>query len=81
MSDPNATADERDDLAGQVADLKAVIKAMLVVLGYEGRCTCGAPVWWLTTKNFNRIPYRPDGIPHWADCPDAKKHRKKKGGG
>ena len=45
----------------------------------EGVCsTCGdAIVWCLTTKG-NRAPFNPDGVSHFATCPQAGDHRRRR---
>lgn len=51
------------------------------------RCGCGAAMVWIETDGGRRMPLSlatarcVDGVwkaeSHFADCPDAKKHRKK----
>lgn len=42
------------------------------------RCrSCDARVLWLESKNGKRSPFDPDGISHFATCPQADRWRKK----
>ena len=60
----------------------------------ESRCrscrSCSAPIIWLKTKNFKKIPVDYDSVEgmemmfepgkhvsHFATCPNASKHRRK----
>lgn len=56
---------------------------LLKVLGNPGKCGseskpgCGAMIIWVTSKNNRPMPLNPDGVPHWANCPQAREHRRK----
>jgi hypothetical protein len=41
---------------------------------------CKAPIYMLTHISGARMPYNPDGSPHWATCPDADQFRRRKKG-
>lgn len=44
-----------------------------------GQCrTCGTPVAWCWTPAGNRAPVEKDGTPHFARCPQAAQHRRRK---
>ncbi len=36
---------------------------------------CGAKIYWIKTDNLRKMPIDPDGIPHFATCPNAAKFR------
>lgn len=40
--------------------------------------SCGAPVWWTVTRAGVGMPLSDTGVAHFADCPNAAKHRKAK---
>ena len=41
------------------------------------RCRgCNAVVYWVKTKNNKNMIVDPDGQPHWATCPEAKKFKR-----
>lgn len=43
-----------------------------------GECrSCRARVAWVVTAKGKRAPYNPDGISHYATCPQAATWRKK----
>jgi len=45
--------------------------------GDVGRCrSCGAGVLWCTTPAGRRAPVDPDGISHFATCPQSNTWRK-----
>lgn len=39
---------------------------------------CGAPIYWIVTKNDKRMPVDRDGTSHFATCPGANEFRKGK---
>ena len=46
----------------------------------HGQCqSCEAPIRWVKTKAGKNLPVNPDGIAHFATCPEADKHRKPRG--
>ena len=46
--------------------------------GEAGSCkSCGASIFWLTTKAGKSMPVNHDGRSHFATCPNAQQHRKK----
>lgn len=46
--------------------------------GDLGTCrSCGATVYWRVTSAGKRAPYNPDGISHFATCPQAQTWRKR----
>lgn len=56
------------------------VKRLLTVLGDLGKCsTCGAVIRWCQTKGGKRIPITLTGVPHFADCPQAREHRRDDG--
>lgn len=55
-----------------------VIRDLLKVIGTSAACKCGAPIFWVVTKNGKKMPVSADTYrPHWADCPIAGQFRKK----
>ncbi len=52
--------------------------ALFKVIGAPyGMCkSCGKTIYWITTKAGKQCPYTPEGISHFADCPNANQHRK-----
>jgi hypothetical protein len=53
------------------------MERLLKIIGDPGKCaSCDADVLWVTTKAGKKMPVLPSGIPHWADCPNADKHRR-----
>jgi hypothetical protein len=40
--------------------------------------SCDALVLWLESTNGKRAPMNPDGVSHFATCPDADRWRKKR---
>jgi len=62
------------------ARLKANGLKLLNTLG--GVATCDGPkckraIWWVTTKNGKPMPVTSDLQPHWIDCPDRERFRRK----
>lgn len=46
--------------------------------GEPGVCrSCGAPVFWRITARGKATPHNPDGISHFATCPQASTWRKR----
>ena len=44
-----------------------------------GQCrTCSTPVAWCWTPAGNRAPVEKDGTPHFARCPQADQHRRRR---
>jgi CRISPR/Cas system-associated exonuclease Cas4 (RecB family) len=44
----------------------------------QGVCrSCGAPIFWATSKNGKKMPVNNMGISHFTDCPNATAHSKK----
>ncbi|MCL2777740.1 MAG: hypothetical protein FWD73_07020 [Polyangiaceae bacterium] len=42
-------------------------------------CTsCGAIIYWVRTKADRAMPVDHDGTSHFATCPNAAKHRRKR---
>ena len=49
---------------------------VLNTLGSPGNCkSCGAPVYWITSKNGKPTIWDKNGVSHWATCPNAAKHK------
>ena len=38
---------------------------------------CGKLIYWIKTPAGKNMPVDPDGQPHWATCPAAKRFKKK----
>lgn len=38
--------------------------------------SCGAPVYWVTTRRGKKMPVNADGTSHFASCPQAGKWRR-----
>lgn len=42
----------------------------------EAKCrSCGAPIWWIKTKNGKNIPLDYNGDAHFSTCPHADQRR------
>ena len=39
--------------------------------------SCKAPILWVETKNAKRAPLNPDGVNHFATCPQSSSWRKR----
>jgi hypothetical protein len=39
---------------------------------------CRALIYWIKTAAGKAMPVNPDGVSHFATCPDAKEFRRKK---
>lgn len=70
------------DLLGEIVGLKVRIEQLLKQLGDPGRCRgCAAKIYWVVSKRSKTgrpSPYDPDGISHFATCPQAAAFRTKK---
>ena len=58
----------------------AVAKALVAATGEESVCRgphCRAKVYWIKHRDGTKHIYDPDGVTHWATCPDAGKFRKR----
>lgn len=63
---------ERDFARGLMVNL-------LSQVGDHGICKgCKAEIYWVQHRNGKRAPYDPDGVNHFATCPQAH-HFKTKG--
>jgi len=63
--------------AEQYGNYETNMASLLKILGDPGLCrSCGAPIFWVTTKTGKKMPVTPAGISHFADCPNAAQHRK-----
>ena len=52
---------------------------LLKQIGWPGQCRgCAAQVLWVTHRGGAKTPYDPDGMPHFATCPEAKRFKKEK---
>lgn len=69
---------ELETAHAQVDKLRANIENLYNSLGANpSTCrACGAPIWWIETKNGKRQPRTADALPHHADCPEAERFRK-----
>jgi hypothetical protein len=38
--------------------------------------SCRAEIFWILTAAGKRMPVNPDGVSHFATCPNADQHRK-----
>lgn len=38
--------------------------------------SCGTQINWVKTESGKFMPLELSGVPHWANCPDAKKFKK-----
>jgi hypothetical protein len=51
---------------------------LMTVIGNPGACrSCGARILWIFSKDRKLMPYDPDGVTHFATCPDAKEWSKR----
>ena len=49
------------------------INILLSHVGDLASCRgCGKAIFWVRHKNGKRAPYTPEGLNHFADCPQAK---------
>lgn len=55
------------------------VRLLMQTMGVAAdKCSsCGAPIWWVTTKNGKPAPISVDGLSHFADCRTADQHRRK----
>jgi hypothetical protein len=62
------------------ARLRSNIAKLLANVGDKGQCRgCGAEIWWIThNKSGKKVPYTPEGLNHFADCPAAAQFKKPK---
>lgn len=64
----------------QPIDYKDHLEKLLMIVGSPGKCkSCGADIWWVTTRKRVPMPVNRLGLSHFSDCPHADAHRKKKG--
>lgn len=79
---PDSTPDA-DDSRGLVNSYMTWldrVRALLKIVGDESTCrSCSRTIYWVKTRNGKRAPYTDQGISHFADCPNAAKHRGAKG--
>lgn len=61
-------------------DARARFTALFKVIGAEQRTcsSCGASMFMVRSRHGRLVPYTVDGISHFADCPDAARHRRSK---
>ena len=58
------------------------ILALFAALGAQPTtCSCGATIYFLTTRSGKQAPLTVGGLSHFADCPHAAQHRKAKRSG
>ena len=51
---------------------------LIKTVGTHAKCkSCKADIWWVVTRAGNSMPISQAGVAHFADCPDAGKHRKR----
>lgn len=63
--------------------LKAAIEALIKNLAgpKPGSCKgCGQPIFWLTHANGKKVPYTPQGLNHFVNCPSRDQFKKSKPG-
>lgn len=48
------------------------------IIGMPDKCkSCDAPIIWIVNpKTGKPMPYTPEGLSHFVDCPDAEKFRR-----
>ena len=39
---------------------------------------CKARIYWINMESGKLMPVNPDGVPHFASCPDAENFRKER---
>lgn len=39
--------------------------------------SCSAPIYWIVTPAGKKCPVNPDGVSHFATCPNASSHSKR----
>lgn len=73
--DPDAP---ESPLSAEVRELKARIEQLLSHTGSWAQCKgCFKPIYWMVHNNGKKVPYTPEGLNHFADCPAAAQFRAK----
>jgi hypothetical protein len=54
------------------------LRKLIWLLGSEGRCECGAKVYWVRTRKYKKLPLNEDGVVHMDTCPMPKRKPKPK---
>ena len=65
------------DLKRQRDAAQLLLDRHLKAVGQPTKCRgCGDPIFWVTHRNGINTPYNPDGVNHFATCPNAKQFNK-----
>jgi len=53
------------------------VSRLLANIGDPGQCRgCGADIFWVIHKNGKRVPYTPQALNHFIDCPKAQEFKR-----
>ncbi len=71
------TREELAAVSELLAKLRRQVKRLLDQVGDEGECKgCGATIYWVRHKKSGKaVPYTPEALNHFADCPKAQSFR------
>jgi hypothetical protein len=77
MSPTTEQIEPRLMTAEEVQQIRENMAKLLVNIGDPSRCKgCGAPIFFVRHKNGKSVPYTPQGLNHFADCPQAKEFKR-----
>ena len=63
----------------ELAELKRRIEQLLSNTGSWSQCKgCFKPIYWMVHNGGKKVPYTPEGLNHFIDCPAAAQFRKEK---
>lgn len=61
-------------------ELKKRIEAILSNTGSWSQCKgCYKPIYWMVHNNGKKVPYTPEGLIHFVDCPVREQFKKAAG--
>lgn len=67
------------EAVADTCDCAANLQTLLKQIGTPDQCKkCKADIFWVITKNGKAAPITPQGLNHFADCPNANEFRKAK---
>jgi hypothetical protein len=65
-------------VAAELERARRALAALVHHVGTPGECRgCREAIVWIPHRNGKRVPYNPDGINHFATCPEALKFKTK----
>lgn len=57
------------------------MRNLLKLIGNVSECNgCKSVIVWVATKFGKKMPLNPDGVQHWATCPQAREFKKNAAG-